>query len=121
MQKNCSLYENSDLVSFDLDENKILELVYEINSWHNCLDYLNKYKNTINKNTIVRIINYSWIAFYSTYKMNMDIIIDIYTFYLIQIGKSRERNDISKKIYDFIKKNNNKNVIAENIFKILKK
>ena len=51
----------------------------------------------------------------------MDIIIDIYTFYLIQIGKSRERNDISKKIYDFIKKNNNKNVIAENIFKILKK
>ena len=83
----------------NFNESTILNLVYDIDSWTTCLDYCNKYKNTISKYTLKRIILYSWISFYSTYKVNIDNINEVYFIYLNIMGNKISKENIAKHLY----------------------
>tara|TARA_B100000902_G_scaffold322827_1_gene316321 strand:- start:766 stop:1260 length:495 start_codon:yes stop_codon:yes gene_type:complete len=98
---NSSSYNDKLLLpKLNLNELKILKLVYNIDNWTTCYDYCNKYKNTISINTLSRILEYSWISFYTSYKVNIDIIIDIYYTYFEIQNKKLTKEDIAKKLYN---------------------
>ena len=89
------------LPRLNFNESIVLNLVYDINNWTTCLDYCIKYKNIINKNTLKRIIEYSWISFYSTYKVNINNINKIYFIYLNKnIDNKMNKEIIAKHLYD---------------------
>ncbi len=101
--KNISQNTNKEqylLPRLNFNESTVLNLVYDINNWTICLDYCIKYKNIINKNTLKRIIQYSWISFYSTYKVNIDNINEIYFIYLKIIDNEMNKEIIAKHLYD---------------------
>jgi len=101
--KNISQNINKEqylLPRLNFNESTVLNLVYDINNWTTCLDYCIKYKNIINKNTLKRIIQYSWISFYSTYKVNIDNINEIYFIYLKIIDNEMNKEIIAKHLYD---------------------
>jgi hypothetical protein len=88
-------------------ENDILSLIYDIKNWNDSKNYFIKYKNITNKKTIERIITYSWISFFDTFKINIDNIILIYETYFKLINKNIDLNTIKDKIYE-LKKDNTK-------------
>jgi len=98
------------LPKLNFNELTVLNLVYNIDNWTTCYDYCNKYKNTISENTLSRIIEYSWISFLSTYKVNIDIIVDIYYIYLKIKNKNFTKEEIAKKLYNI------KNLDSKNYF-----
>lgn len=91
----------------DFSEKEILNMIYNIKNWQDSRNYFVKFQNITNKKTIERIISYSWISFYDSFKINIDIIIEIYDIYLKLIGKKIELNLIKDKIYE-LKKNETK-------------
>jgi hypothetical protein len=105
----------------NLNEKEILKLVYDISSWQDCIEYFMKYKNIINKKTIERIINYSWISFFDTYKVNIDHIIEIYSLYLSFYNIKINKDLIKDKIYELKKLNTIKGDFAKLLFELLKK
>ena len=101
--KDCDLINDNTnsllLPTMNFNESIVLKLVYNIDNWTTCLDYCSKYKNILLKNTLKRIIEYSWISFFSSYKVNIDNIINIYYIYL-EISKNvMSKDEISKKLY----------------------
>lgn len=89
----------------NLNETDILNLIYDIKNWDDSKNYFIKFKNITNKKTIERIISYSWISFFDSFKVNIDNIILIYKTYFKLINQNIELNKIKDKIYEL--KNNN--------------
>jgi hypothetical protein len=114
-------YDYFTIPGFKFNESIVLNLIYDINSWKTCLEYCNKYKNTIHKNTIKRIITYAWVSFYSTYKVNIDNITNIYLIYLQILNIEFTKEDIAKKIYEIKKLDLNINEINYKLFKTFEK
>ena len=103
------------LPKLNLNELKVLKLVYDIDNWTTCHDYCNKYKSTLSENTLSRILEYSLISFYTSYKENIDIIVDIYYIYHEIKNIKISKEEISKKLYNI----KNLNLDAKNIFQKL--
>ena len=116
---------NNDITSLlpiiNLEENNILELVYKIKSWEDCNNYIKKYQNLSNKKTIERIINYSWISFFEKYKVNIDLIIEIYSIFSRYFDLKIDNNKIKENIYKLKDENTSKQKFHKLLFELLKK
>ena len=111
--------ENYLLPALNLNEKIILNIVYNINNWDEVLYYINKYKNLLNKRTLNRIIKFSWYSFYDTYKINLNLIINIYEIYYKIINKNPKNID---NIIYYLKNNNlKKTEIYRHIYTMLEK
>ena len=91
----------------NFNENDILNLIYDIKNWDDSKNYFIKFKNITNKKTIERIISYSWVSFFDSFKVNIDNIIHIYDAYFKLINFDIDISKIKDKIYE-LKKNNTK-------------
>ena len=111
--------ENYLLPALNLNEKIILNIVYNINNWDEVLYYINKYKNLLNKRTLNRIIKFSWYSFYDTYKINLNLIINIYEIYYKIINKNPK--NIDNIIYDVKNNNLKKTEIYRHIYTMLEK
>lgn len=116
---NCDMIkskENYLIPQLNFSEQLILKIVYEITNWNECLNYCKKYKKTINKNTLKRIIKFSWISFITSYKVNLDKIIDIYQIYVDINNLNYNRKIISESLHSVKKMNSDPLLISSNLF-----
>ena len=108
-EKSTSKYTSSNynlfIPNLNINLSQILKLIYDIKNWEDCYNYINKYHNIDNKFTLERIIEYSWVCFYDSYKINIDYIIKIYIFYFKKIKKNIKIDKIKEIIFN-IKKDN---------------
>ena len=108
--KQCSSPENDEIEnniftpSIGISESIFLSSFYNISSWSELLNYQKKYIKE-NKNTIRRLLEYAWIAFFDTIKNDIDNIIDCYQFFKNKF-LSKSNIDI-REIIIYIKKNLN--------------
>ena len=62
-------YTNSVIPRLTIDYEELFSVLYEIKDWEECLNYLKKYKKTILKSKLNRILKYSWRIF-EDFKLN---------------------------------------------------
>ena len=116
ISKSCKIDNNLNEMIHDIDyfipkinfsSSKFLKNVYEILSWRDLLKFLEKNINDNHIFTIDRIISSSWLTFDKDYKLNLEIIIEIYKLYVSKFGKniSLKNKRITKIIYS-LRKNN---------------
>ena len=113
--------ENYLIPQLNFDENLILRIVYDIKNWIECLNYCKKYKKTISKYTLRRIITFSWISFVSLFKVNLDNIVDIYQIYVDVNNLSFSRKEISEIVFSIKKYELDGRLISSKLFEMFEK
>ena len=88
-----------------IDSSQILNQIYDIENWKDCHNYFIKYQNIVNKYSLERILKFSWETFFDSYKINIDLIIEIYSIFLKKINKNVKIEKVQEIIYN-LKKNN---------------
>lgn len=105
----------------NLTENDVLRIIYDIKDWEESYNYCLKMNKLINKFTLKRIIKFSWLSFYDSYKVNLDIIIQLYKIWCDVNNINLNLETIANKIYKIKKLKLSKLEIVEYIFNSLKK
>jgi len=123
--KKCNLDESIGDISenninyfipkIGLNSKIILSSVYNINSWSDLLFFIKKNKDSIEPITLIRLLKFSWITFYNSYRNNIDNIIQSYNIYIDKFTTSNI--NINKIIFTLKKKNIKPSKINEYILK----
>lgn len=99
-----------DIGNINLNDKKVLEIVYNIIDFKSLHHYL---ENNIRDNlkiTIDRIFNYSWKTFYENYKENLEYIGKSYLLYFKKFNIKFNEQNINKVLFSIKKKNNIENI-----------
>tara|TARA_Y100000813_G_scaffold150135_1_gene110448 strand:+ start:355 stop:732 length:378 start_codon:yes stop_codon:yes gene_type:complete len=111
---------NSAIPVLKIEYSDMLEVLYGITDWESSLKYVKKYKKTILKPQLNRILSYSWRVFYSDFKLNMDYVVELYEIYK-EINSIKKNIDSEKIIYNLKKEDIKKNEIHDYLVQKLNK
>ncbi len=103
---------NSAIPILKIEYSDLLEVLYGITDWESSLNYVKKYKKTILKTELNRILSYSWRVFYSDFKLNMDNVVELYEIYK-EINSIKKNIDSEKIIYSLKKEDIKKSEIHD--------